>query len=165
MASCVCSPDVKSTSSSPTKTGSTSLPSKVLLDTLSSNLKVLCNLSHLNGTLFFFTFCSSYGHNFFILSSELCCMKLSKINGFMENCMEFVISTIPCCLHTDDRFDLTTLCLGLLVNLVEPCNLNRRAAINATISYKTSPDAKPVKVSAIEALTKVCNLFYNFLIL
>jgi len=84
------------------------LPFKSVVTVLTAALKTLLNLSH---------------------SNVLCCGKLGDYDRFIADCVDFVTSTIPGHVQPNGRFDLLVLSIGLLINLVEPCNANRRLAI------------------------------------
>lgn len=82
----------------------------------------------------------------------LCCGKLGDYDRFIGDCVDFVTSTIPGHVQPNGRFDFLVLSIGLLINLVEPCNANRRLAI----AYVT-----PNGERTLTAFTKVSSFFFQ----
>uniref|UniRef100_A0A915KFB9 WAPL domain-containing protein n=1 Tax=Romanomermis culicivorax TaxID=13658 RepID=A0A915KFB9_ROMCU len=87
-------------------------------------LKVLCNITNMN---------------------EIACQKLGSLDTFMVDCITLLTDQIPNYFKSDDKFDFSTLTLGLLINLIEPCNSNRKIVISAMMKNNQS---------AIEALAQ-----------
>ena len=73
-----------------------------LVTCLSIVIKVFCNLSHDNGKITLF----ALPRNAF---PELCIMRLSSMDGFLQSCMRCITHVAPTAVPAHKRFDLQLL--------------------------------------------------------
>ncbi|XP_062611782.1 wings apart-like protein homolog isoform X1 [Saccostrea cucullata] len=107
----------------------------VILSLVLAVLRVLINITHDN---------------------EFGCTKVGDQEGFIKTALICVLDT-PRYVPVDMRFDMLVLSLGLLINMVEHCGVNKRKLVESETcrSYEVAPENTQVQVPATKALCEV----------
>lgn len=104
-----------------------------IFNTLLSILRVLLNITH---------------------DSEFGSTRVGEEEGLLDAVLACVVST-QWCVPSDQRFDLLVLSLGLLVNLMEHCVVNRRYLVEARVEARIKDDDEPTNMEAVDALVQL----------
>ncbi|XP_076458860.1 uncharacterized protein LOC143292454 [Babylonia areolata] len=105
----------------------------IIFECLLAVLRVLLNITH---------------------DCEFGCTRVGEEEGLLQTALQCVIN-IQWCVPLDQRFDVLVLSLGLLINLMEHCPLNRRHLVKSRLTAQIREHDYPTDVDAVQALVQL----------
>ncbi|KAL8559122.1 hypothetical protein ACOMHN_046170 [Nucella lapillus] len=105
----------------------------IVFECLLSMLRVLLNITH---------------------DCEFGCTRVGEEEGLLQSVLQCVIN-VQWCVPPDQRFDVLVLSLGLLINLMEHCPLNRRHLLQSQLTAQITEDDLPEDMDAVHALAQL----------